>query len=109
MEGKKVYFASDFHLGLSAGTDPRQREVRVVEWLKQASSDASEIYLLGDLFDFWWEYKKVVPRGFSRFIGMLSALTDSGIPVHVFTGNHDLWMKNYLSEECGVSFITNRK
>ncbi len=99
---KKVYFASDFHLGLAAGTNPRERERRVTEWLKKASADASQIYLLGDLFDFWWEYKSVIPKGFSRFLGMLSSLTDNGIQVHVFTGNHDLWMKDYLADECGV-------
>ena len=102
-EGKKTYFASDFHLGLAAGTNPREREERVVAWLRQASADAHTIYLLGDIFDFWWEYKKVVPKGFTRFLGMLSHLTDSGIAVHLFTGNHDLWMKSYLEEECGVT------
>lgn len=102
MEVKKIYFASDFHLGLAAGTDPRERELRVVRWLREVSADASAIYLLGDLFDFWWEYRNVIPKGFSRFLGMLSSLTDNGIAVHVFTGNHDLWMKNYLAEECGV-------
>jgi UDP-2,3-diacylglucosamine hydrolase len=103
LEGKKAYFASDFHLGLAAGTNPREREERVVAWLRKASHDAHSIYLLGDIFDFWWEYKKVVPRGFTRFLGMLSSLTDNSINVHVFTGNHDLWMKEYLAEECGVT------
>lgn len=103
MERKKVYFASDFHLGLSAGTNPREREARVVDWLRKASADASDIYLLGDVFDFWWEYKNVIPKGFSRFLGILSSLTDNGIKVHLFTGNHDLWMKDYLAEECGVT------
>jgi len=103
LEEKKVYFASDFHLGLAAGTNPGEREARVVSWLKEASADASDIYLLGDIFDFWWEYKNVIPKGFSRFMGTLSSLTDSGIRVHIFTGNHDMWMKNYLSEECGVT------
>ncbi len=102
MENKKVYFASDFHLGLSAGTDPLEREKRVTAWLRKASADAAEIYLLGDIFDFWWEYKKVVPRGFTRFLGALSDLSDKGIRIHIFTGNHDMWMKNYLAEECGV-------
>ena len=102
MKGNRTYFASDFHLGLAAGTDPRQREARVVAWLEKASSDAHTIYLLGDIFDFWWEYKHVIPKGFSRFLGKLSSITDSGIPVHVFTGNHDLWMKDYLVKECGV-------
>jgi len=103
LEKTKTYFASDFHLGLSAGTDPLEREKRVTAWLRSIASDAKEIYLLGDIFDFWWEYKKVVPRGFTRFLGTLSYLTDSGIKVHVFTGNHDMWMKDYLSTECGVT------
>lgn len=102
MEGTKTYFASDFHLGLDAGTDPREREQRVNKWLGQASQDAQAIYLLGDIFDFWWEYKTVIPRGFSRFLGTIASLTDRGIEVHIFTGNHDMWMQGYLAEECGV-------
>ena len=102
MKSVKVYFSSDFHLGLAAGTNPREREARVVAWLNKVSADASEIYLLGDIFDFWWEYKNVIPKGFSRFLGTVASLTDKGIPVHIFTGNHDLWMKDYLSDECGV-------
>lgn len=101
-ESGKIYFASDFHLGLKAGTDPGEREKRVVKWLNTIAPDAREIYLVGDIFDFWWEYKLVVPRGFTRFLGCVSALTDSGIPVHFFTGNHDMWLGNYLSEECGL-------
>ncbi|MBE0677868.1 MAG: UDP-2,3-diacylglucosamine diphosphatase, partial [Bacteroidales bacterium] len=102
MEGRKTYFASDFHLGLAAGTDPREREQRVITWLGQVSHDAQAIYLLGDVFDFWWEYKTVIPRGFSRFLGTIASLTDRGIEVHVFTGNHDMWMQGYLAGECGV-------
>lgn len=98
----KIYFASDFHLGLKAGSDPLERERKVVRWLNFISSEAGEIYLLGDIFDFWWEYRLVVPRGFTRFLGTISSLTDSGIPVHFFTGNHDMWTKDYLSGECGV-------
>lgn len=100
---KKIFFASDFHLGLNAGASAAERERRVVKWLEYASGEASEIYLLGDVFDFWWEYKKVVPKGFTRFLGAVSKITDSGIPVHLFTGNHDMWMHNYLAEECGVT------
>jgi UDP-2,3-diacylglucosamine hydrolase len=98
----KIYFASDFHLGLKAGPDPAGREKKVVRWLSSVAPDAKEIYLLGDVFDFWWEYKLVVPRGFTRFLGTISSLTDSGIPVHFFTGNHDMWVTDYLSGECGV-------
>lgn len=103
MEGRKIYFASDFHLGLAAGTDPHEREQRVITWLVQASQDAQSIYLLGDIFDFWWEYKTVIPRGFSRFLGTLASLTDRGIDIHIFTGNHDMWMQGYLAHECGVT------
>lgn len=98
----KIFFASDFHLGLRAGKDPREREKKVVEWLLTIAPEAGEIYLLGDVFDFWWEYKLVVPRGFTRFLGTISALTDSGVTIHFFTGNHDMWIRDYLSTECGV-------
>jgi UDP-2,3-diacylglucosamine hydrolase len=100
--GRKIFFASDFHLGLPAGTPPLEREKRVVRWLESISTEAGEIYLLGDVFDFWWEYKNVVPKGFTRFLGAISEITDSGIPVHFFGGNHDMWMGRYLSDECGV-------
>lgn len=98
----KIYFASDFHLGLKAGGRPLDREKKVVSWLEAIAPEAEEIYLLGDIFDFWWEYKLVVPRGFTRFLGTLASITDSGIPVHFFTGNHDMWAGDYLSEECGL-------
>jgi UDP-2,3-diacylglucosamine hydrolase len=101
-ETGKIYFASDFHLGLPAGSAPVEREKKVVSWLKSVVHDAKEIYLLGDIFDFWWEYKLVVPRGFTRFLGTVSEITDSGIPVHFFTGNHDMWVGDYLSNECGM-------
>jgi UDP-2,3-diacylglucosamine hydrolase len=103
LEGRKTYFASDFHLGLAAGTEPHEREQRVISWLDRVSADASAIWLLGDVFDFWWEYREVIPKGFTRFLGRISALTDRGIEVHMFTGNHDMWMKGYLADECGVT------
>jgi UDP-2,3-diacylglucosamine hydrolase len=106
-ESGKIFFASDFHLGLKAGSDPAEREKRVVRWLNNIAPDAREIYLLGDIFDFWWEYKLVVPRGFTRFLGTISAITDSGIPVHFFTGNHDMWVRDYLSGECGLIIHTS--
>ncbi|MFZ0283483.1 MAG: UDP-2,3-diacylglucosamine diphosphatase [Bacteroidales bacterium] len=102
-----IYFASDFHLGLKAGSDPLEREKKVVRWLNTITPDAREIFLLGDIFDFWWEYKLVVPRGFTRFLGTVSSITDAGIPVHFFTGNHDMWVGNYLSGECGVIIHTS--
>ena len=101
-ERHKIYFASDFHLGLNVGSSPLDKEKKVVSWLTEVATDAKEIYLLGDIFDFWWEYRNVVPKGFTRFLGAISSITDSGIPVHFFTGNHDLWVNNYFSEECGM-------
>jgi UDP-2,3-diacylglucosamine hydrolase len=100
---KKIFFASDFHLGLPTGSPPLDREKKVVKWLKSVAPEAKEIYLLGDVFDFWWEYKLVVPRGFTRFMGTVAEITDSGIPVHFFTGNHDMWINDYLTKECGVT------
>ncbi|MCA1757105.1 MAG: UDP-2,3-diacylglucosamine diphosphatase [Bacteroidales bacterium] len=101
-----TYFASDFHLGLKAGTDPLERERHVVRWLTEISSTAKSIYLVGDLFDFWWEYKMVVPKGFTRFLGKISELTDAGVEVHFFTGNHDMWIGDYLAKECGMILHT---
>jgi UDP-2,3-diacylglucosamine hydrolase len=98
----KIFFASDFHLGLKAGSNPSDREKKVVRWLNEITAEAAEIYLLGDIFDFWWEYKLVVPRGFTRFLGTLASITDTGIPVHFFTGNHDMWVGDYLTKECGI-------
>lgn len=102
----KIFFAADFHLGLKTGTPPLDRERKVVGWLNDIAGEAKEIYLAGDIFDFWWEYKLVVPRGFTRFLGTVSELTDKGIPVHFFTGNHDMWVKDYLVKECGVIMHT---
>ena len=103
----KIFFASDFHLGLKAGGDPAEREKKVVKWLNSIAPEAREIFLAGDIFDFWWEYKLVVPRGFTRFLGTVSSITDSGIPVHFFTGNHDMWVTDYLSNECGLIIHTS--
>jgi UDP-2,3-diacylglucosamine hydrolase len=106
-ENGKIYFASDFHLGLPAGSPPLEREKKVVNWLNSIVPEAKEIYLLGDIFDFWWEYKLVVPRGFTRFLGTIATITDSGIPVHFFTGNHDMWVGDYLKNECGLTIHTS--
>ncbi len=102
----KIYFASDFHLGLKGLSNPRKREKHAVKWLDSIKHDAGMIFLVGDVFDFWWEYKNVVPKGFTRFLGKISELTDSGIEVHFFTGNHDMWIGDYLSEECGMVLHT---
>jgi UDP-2,3-diacylglucosamine hydrolase len=102
MSEKKIYFASDFHLGVPTYAKSRERENKIVSWLEMAEKDASEIFLVGDLFDFWFEYKYTIPKGFTRFLGKLASITDKGIPVHVFTGNHDMWMYDYLEKEIGV-------
>jgi UDP-2,3-diacylglucosamine hydrolase len=99
---KYIYFASDVHLGAPSISNHKEHEMRFVAWLDSIKESAAEIYLLGDVFDFWFEYKKVVPRGFTRFLGKLAEITDSGIPVHFFTGNHDIWVFDYLPKETGV-------
>jgi UDP-2,3-diacylglucosamine hydrolase len=96
------YFASDMHLGLEYPGGSRERELAVVRWLEEVSADADAIFLVGDVFDFWFEYKRVVPKGFTRLLGKLSELTDRGVHIHFFTGNHDMWAYSYLNEECGV-------
>lgn len=98
----KIYFASDFHLGIPDAASSLEREKRIVRWLSEAEKDAAEIFLVGDLFDAWFEYKRAVPKGFIRLLGKIAEITDKGIPVHVFTGNHDMWMFGYLEKECGV-------
>lgn len=101
-EGKKVYFASDNHLGAPSRGESLPREKRFVAWLDVIKKDAAVIFLLGDLFDFWFEYKTVVPKGFTRTLGKLAEITDSGIPVYYFVGNHDLWMDGYFEEELNI-------
>ncbi len=98
----KIYFASDFHLGIPDKKQSLEREKKLVRWLAMARKDASEIFLMGDLFDFWFEYRTAVPRGYTRLLGMLAEITDSGIPVHLFRGNHDMWAFSYLQEEVGL-------
>jgi UDP-2,3-diacylglucosamine hydrolase len=100
--GKKIYFASDFHLGVPDKQTSRAREKRIIRWLDEIKHDAEEIFLVGDIFDFWFEYKKAVPKGFVRLQGKIAELTDAGIPVHYFTGNHDMWVFDYIPEELGV-------
>tara|TARA_B100000780_G_C21093235_1_gene440672 strand:- start:681 stop:1445 length:765 start_codon:yes stop_codon:yes gene_type:complete len=101
--GKKIYFASDQHLGVPDHATSLVREKHVIKWLDSVKEDAHEIYLLGDLFDFWFEYKTAVPKGYVRLLGKIAEITDSGIPVHLFTGNHDMWMFDYLPTEIGVT------
>lgn len=101
-KGKKIYFSSDNHLGAPTKEASRPREQRFIAWLDEVKKDAAAIFLLGDLFDFWFEYKTVVPKGFTRTLGKLAEITDSGIPVYYFVGNHDLWMNGYFEEELNI-------
>lgn len=102
---QKVYFASDFHLGAPNKSTSRVREDRIIRWLETCKKDAYAIVLVGDLFDFWFEYKSTIPKGFSRFQGKLAEIVDAGIELIVFTGNHDLWMFGYLEEEIGAKIV----
>ena len=101
--GKKIYFLSDFHLGAPNAIASLEREQQLVQFLKQAKADAAAIFIVGDIFDFWFEYKTVVPKGFVRLLGCLAEISDAGIPLHIFTGNHDLWMRDYLTEELNAN------
>lgn len=108
-KGKKIYFLSDAHLGAPVLKNNREREIRLVEWLEQIRPDCETLFLLGDIFDFWFEYKRSVPKGFIRFLAKLCEFTDAGIPVHFFTGNHDIWAFDYLPKECGVILHTKNE
>ncbi len=98
----KTYFASDFHLGLDGEMSSVKREKKIVRWLESIKSDARDIYLVGDVFDYWFEYGTVIPKGYSRLMGKLAELRDEEIPIYFFTGNHDMWMFRYFEEELGI-------
>ena len=100
---KNIYFASDAHLGARFHKDPLAVEKKLVRWLDHIKEDAQAIYFLGDMFDYWYEYKYVVPKGFVRFLGKLAELSDNGIEIHFFIGNHDIWMFDYLPKEIGAT------
>ena len=102
-DNKKIYFASDQHLGAPTAEASFPREQKFVAWLNEVKEDAAAIFLLGDLFDFWFEYKTVVPKGFVRVLGKLAEIKDSGIPIYFFVGNHDLWMKDYFEKELNIT------
>lgn len=103
--GKKIYFAGDFHLGVPSFESSLLRERQIIRWLESVRHDAHAIYLLGDIFDFWFEYRYTVPKGFVRLLGKLAELRDAGIPVTFFTGNHDMWMFDYFPTELGIPVI----
>ncbi len=100
--GKKIYFLSDFHLGAPDAASSHLREKLIIRFLNTIKKDAAAIFIVGDLFDFWYEYKKVVPKGYVRLLGTLAQLTDDGIPIHFFVGNHDMWMKDYFQQELNI-------
>lgn len=101
-EGKKVYFASDFHLGIPDHASSLVREKLICRWLDEIKADAGHIFLVGDMFDAWIEFRNVVPKGFVRFLGKLAELRDLGITIEAFTGNHDLWMNGYFEDELDI-------
>ncbi|WP_134089635.1 UDP-2,3-diacylglucosamine diphosphatase [Olivibacter sp. XZL3] len=107
VEKKKIYFASDFHLGVPTYEKSREREARLVRWLDSIKDDAAELYLVGDIFDFWFEYATAVPKGFVRFLGKLAELADHGTRITFFKGNHDMWMFGYLEQELGAKIIAD--
>ncbi len=99
---KKIFFLSDFHLGAPDHTSSLVREKKIVAFLESIRHEASQIFIVGDIFDFWFEYTKVVPKGYVRLLGKLAELSDSGISIHVFVGNHDMWMSGYFEEELNI-------
>src|SRR5438105_3898510 len=100
--GKKVYFLSDFHLGAPNAEASLERERLVIKFLNEIQHETAALFIVGDMFDFWYEYRKVVPRGYVRLLGKLAEFTDAGIPVHFFVGNHDMWMRNYFQKELNI-------
>ncbi len=100
--GKKVFFLSDFHLGAPNALESRKREDKIIAFLESIRSEAQIIFIMGDMFDFWYEYKNVIPKGFVRILGKLGELTDAGIAIHFFVGNHDMWMKTYFQDELNI-------
>lgn len=105
-KGKKAFFLSDFHLGTHIYAESRSRENRIVEWLDKHAMETGVLFLLGDIFDYWFEYRYVVPKGHVRLLGCLARMADSGIDIHFFCGNHDLWMRDYFEKELGIHVHT---
>jgi len=104
-ENKKIYFLSDSHLGIPDEQSSFKRELKFIKWLDKIKKDACEIYLLGDIFDFWFEYKTVIPKGYIRLLGKLAEISDAGIKINYLTGNHDMWVKNYFEKELKMTII----
>src|SRR6058998_583403 len=107
--GKKVYFLSDFHLGAPNYASSLEREKRIVRFLDKVSGDASAIFIVGDIFDFWYEYRSVVPKGYIRLLGKLATLSDNGVKIYFFVGNHDMWMNGYFEKEMHIPVYYEEK
>ncbi len=99
----KAYFLGDFHFGSPNYKQSKKRELKILSFLNSIESDLKELFLLGDIFDFWYEYKEVVPKGFTRFLGKISQLSDKGINIHLILGNHDMWVLDYFQKELGMN------
>lgn len=106
---KKVYFASDFHLGADAKRTSSEREILIVSWMKSIELDCEVLFLVGDIFDYWFEYKNVVPKGYTRLFSQLRSMVDNGIDIHFFVGNHDMWVKDYFTLELGINVYYHPK
>ena len=104
---KNIYFASDFHLGSPSHSESRKREDRIIRWLNAIEDNCSELFLMGDIFDFWFEYREVVPKGFVRLQGKLGMMSDAGIKIYFFKGNHDMWVNDYFTKEMGIEIISD--
>ncbi|TCD02874.1 UDP-2,3-diacylglucosamine diphosphatase [Pedobacter psychroterrae] len=104
---KNIYFASDFHFGSPDFAESRKRENRVVRWLDEISPRCAELFLMGDIFDFWFEYQTVVPKGFVRLQGKLASMSDAGIKIYFFKGNHDMWVNDYFTKEMGIEIVSD--
>lgn len=104
---KNIYFASDFHLGSPDHSESRIREDRIVRWLTSIESTCSELFLMGDIFDFWFEYRTVVPKGYIRLQGKLANMSDEGIKIYFFKGNHDMWVEDYFTKEMGIQIVSD--
>ncbi len=104
---KNIYFASDFHFGSPDFAESRKRENRVVRWLDEIAPNCAELFLMGDIFDFWFEYQMVVPKGFVRLQGKLAAMSDAGIKIYFFKGNHDMWVNDYFTKEMGIEIVSD--
>ena len=108
-QGKKIYFASDNHLGAPNLEESLVREKKFVSWLDTIKKDAEAIFLVGDIFDFWFEYSEVVPKGFTRTLGKLAEISDAGVPIHYFAGNHDMWLLDYFQKELNLTVYNKPK